>query len=140
MFEERGYRGDSMKLSNNNFSSIEQMSHRLNSVVVHERSSENDTNVSFYEVLQKTSTAHEPLKFSRHASERLTDRNILLSKTQMERLVEGTQKAREKGVKESLVCVDDYAFIVNVKNNTVVTALNQEDDKVFTNIDGAVIV
>lgn len=140
MFEERGYRGDLMKLSNNNFSSIEQMSHRLNSVVVQERSSENDTNVSFYEVLKKTSTTHEPLKFSRHASERLTDRNILLSQAQIERLVDGTQKAREKGVKESLVCVDDYAFIVNVKNNTVVTALNQEDDKVFTNIDGAVII
>ena len=140
MFEERGYRGDSMKLSNNNFSSIEQMSHRLNSVVVHERSNESDTNVSFFEVLQKTSTEQEALKFSKHASERLNDRNILLTPTQMERLVDGTQKAREKGVKESLVCVDDFAFIVNVKNNTVVTALNQEDDKVFTNIDGAVIV
>ena len=48
--------------------------------------------------------------------------------------------ARAKGVKESLVCVDDLAFIVNVTNNTVVTAMNQEDEKVFTNIDGAVIV
>ena len=139
MFEERGYRGDSMKLSNNNFSSIEQMSHRLNSGVVHERSSENNTNVSFSDILQQSTVDHEPIKFSKHASERLINRNILLTNTQIKRLEGGTQKAREKGVKESLVCVDDYAFIVNVKSNTVVTALNNEDEKIFTNIDGAVI-
>ena len=37
--------------------------------------------------------------------------------------------------------MDNLAFIVNVKNNMVVTALEQnEDNNVFTNIDGAVIV
>jgi hypothetical protein len=35
--------------------------------------------------------------------------------------------------------VDDYAFIVNTKNNTVITAVSGNDDKIFTNIDGAVI-
>jgi GTP-dependent phosphoenolpyruvate carboxykinase len=35
--------------------------------------------------------------------------------------------------------VDDLAFIVNVKNNTVVTAVNDSENGVFTNIDGAVI-
>ena len=35
--------------------------------------------------------------------------------------------------------VDNLAFIVNVKNNTVVTALGDSSDSVFTNIDGAVI-
>jgi hypothetical protein len=35
--------------------------------------------------------------------------------------------------------VDDLAFIVNVKNKTVVTAVNDGEDRVFTNIDGAVI-
>ena len=38
--------------------------------------------------------------------------------------------------------VDQLAFIVNVPNNTVVTAMNQQDaaENVFTNIDGAVII
>ena len=40
---------------------------------------------------------------------------------------------------ESLVMVDSYAFIVNTRNNVVVTAVAQGDEKVFTNIDGAVI-
>jgi hypothetical protein len=36
--------------------------------------------------------------------------------------------------------VDNLAFIVNVKNNTVITAVKDGEDKVFTNIDGAVIM
>ncbi len=58
---------------------------------------------------------------------------------QMERLENGTTKAREKGIQESLIMVDDLAFIVNVKNNTVITAVGDSTDSIFTNIDGAVI-
>ena len=47
--------------------------------------------------------------------------------------------AREKGIGESLVLVDDLAFIVNVKNNTVITAMDDSSEGIFTNIDGAVI-
>ena len=57
----------------------------------------------------------------------------------MERLENGTTKAREKGIRESLVMVDDLAFIVNVKSNIVVTAVGGSADSIFTNIDGAVI-
>ena len=60
----------------------------------------------------------------------------------MERLQEGTQRAQQKGIKESLVIVDQLAFIVNIPNSTVVTAMSQNDavENVFTNIDGAVII
>jgi flagellar operon protein len=60
----------------------------------------------------------------------------------MNRLNAGMQKANEKGINESLVLMDQMAFIVNVKNNTVITAMNEAEvkDNVFTNIDGAVIV
>ena len=38
--------------------------------------------------------------------------------------------------------VDRLAFIVNTKNNTVITAMDQTEtnDSIFTNIDGAVII
>jgi len=78
-------------------------------------------------------------KFSKHANDRLASRNIDLSNEQLERLENGARKAQEKGIYESLVMVDNIAFIVNIKNKTVVTAVNDSDDKVFTNIDGAVI-
>ncbi len=82
------------------------------------------------------------IRFSKHASERLTDRNIELSDGQLKRLTAGTHRASEKGINDSLVIMDELAFIVNVKNNTVITAMDssEADENVFTNIDGAVIV
>ncbi|MCR5594276.1 MAG: flagellar protein [Lachnospiraceae bacterium] len=81
------------------------------------------------------------LKFSKHAAGRLEDRNIRMTDEQLERLTEGTVRAQMKGIKDSLVMVDSLAFIVNVPNQTVVTAMDQTDtnDNIFTNIDGAVI-
>lgn len=60
----------------------------------------------------------------------------------MERLKEGTGKAGEKGIQESLVLMDQLAFIVNVPSNTVITAMDQRETStnIFTNIDGAVII
>ena len=80
--------------------------------------------------------------FSKHANERLASRNINLNDDQMSRLNKGVMQAKEKSINESLVMMDNIAFIVNVKNNTVITAMDQEnnDSNVFTNIDGAVIV
>lgn len=96
---------------------------------------------SFQEVLkQKAATQAGTLKFSKHANERLVSRNITLTGEQVERLQEGVSRAREKGIRESLVLLDNLSFIVNVKNDTVVTALdNHSEQHVFTNIDGAVI-
>ena len=45
-----------------------------------------------------------------------------------------------KGIRESLIMVDDVAFIVNVSKSTVITAVDEGEDMIFTNIDGAVIV
>lgn len=82
------------------------------------------------------------LKFSKHADERLADRNIYLTEDQLNRLEQGTRKADEKGIRESLVIMDNLSFIVNVKNRTVITAMDHTDseDNIYTNIDGAVII
>ena len=82
------------------------------------------------------------VKFSKHASQRLEERDINLSKEQISRLEEGTQKAISKGIKESLVLVDNLAFIVNTTNKTVVTAMDSQsnEENVYTNIDGAVVI
>jgi len=96
---------------------------------------------SFEDILNGKIAQKEELKFSKHADNRLSERNITLTEEQLKRLEDGTEKARTKGIKESLVLVDDMAFIVSVKNNTVVTAMSKgEYDSVFTNIDGAVII
>lgn len=131
-----------MQKLNKNYSSIDAMAGQLlqrKTATGSENSSGSE--VSFQKILDTAEQSRDAgrLKFSKHANERLANRNINLSETQMERLESGTTKAREKGIRESLVMVDNMAFIVNVKNNTVVTALGDSSDSVFTNIDGAVI-
>lgn len=103
------------------------------------------TNVSgtpFQSVLQQQMLQKDSLKFSKHASTRLSSRQIDLSEDQMVRLNTGIDKAMSKGIKESLVLMDNIALVVNVENRTVVTALDHSEatDHVFTNIDGAVLL
>ena len=96
---------------------------------------------SFAEILeQKKTEGSSELKFSKHASERLISRNIDLSEAQKERLNHAVKAAEAKGIKESLVMMDNLAFIINVKNNTVVTAVTGGEERIFSNIDGAVVV
>jgi flagellar operon protein len=62
-----------------------------------------------------------------------------LTDEQMLKLQDGVKSASAKGIKESLVLMDDIALVVNIENKTVVTALSRQESKehVFTNIDGA---
>ena len=104
-----------------------------------------NNSVSFEDILKqqfKEKTQVSELKFSKHATQRLSDRNISLSEEQLARLQKGAELSNEKGIKESLVLMDDFAFIVNTQNNTVITAMEQEKqgENIFTNIDGAVFV
>ncbi len=94
---------------------------------------------SFNEILTQKAELQNKISFSKHANMRINDRSINLTSNQMDRVEAGVNKAREKGVKDSLVLVDNLALVVNVKNNVVITAVDS-NDKVFTNIDGTVIV
>ncbi|MGK5081695.1 TIGR02530 family flagellar biosynthesis protein [Bdellovibrionota bacterium FG-1] len=83
-----------------------------------------------------------PLKFSAHASQRLRDRKINLDAATLTKVSEAVDKAGAKGIDDTLVLTKDAALIVNVKNRTVITAMDraQMAGNVFTNIDGAVII
>ncbi len=93
---------------------------------------------SFDALLQKEL---ESIKFSKHAQERLHERNITLDQADMASLQKAVTKAEQKGAEDSLVLLRDMAFIVSVRNKTVVTAMHGENlrENVFTNIDSAVI-
>jgi flagellar operon protein len=82
------------------------------------------------------------LKFSSHAMSRLRDRSISLGKDQLAKLEQAVDSAAAKGAKESLILSDDAAFIVSVKNKTVITVLdrNAMNGNVFTNIDSTVLI
>ncbi len=132
-----------MNRVNRSFSSIEQITDQF-LVQKNQSGVKEGADLSFEEILKQKQELTNPseLKFSKHASMRLENRNINLTDEQNIRLESGVQKASEKGINESLVIVDSLAFIVNVPNKTVVTAMDQREatDNIFTNIDGAVII
>lgn len=100
------------------------------------------TTTDFGSIFKEKLQEKDLIKFSKHANLRLNQREIQLTDEQMVKLQQGILKAEQKGIKESLVLMDQIALVVNIENKTVITALNQQEakDHVFTNIDGAVIV
>ena len=126
----------------NRFTSIEQVTGEYLRSAKSSRA-DNSSQASFEEILRKKQNQRSSeLKFSKHASMRLEERNISLTEEQNARLEDGVAKAGEKGIRESLVMMDSLAFIVNVPNKTVVTAMDRAEtqNNIFTNIDGAVII
>lgn len=129
----------------NRFSSIEQVTNQfLSPVGVKETTKTSD--IFFEDVLKIKQNEQvmesSELKFSKHAAMRLASRGIDLTESVSQRLENGVEQASKKGIQESLVLVDQLAFIVNIPNKTVVTAMDQTEtnSNVFTNIDGAVIM
>ncbi len=96
----------------------------------------------FQKILKQQMAEQEGLKFSVHALSRIQSRKIYLTREQLGKLNQAVAKAERKGARESLVLFSDRAFVVSVKNKTVITAIENEalKDKIFTNIDSAVIV
>ena len=82
------------------------------------------------------------VKFSKHANERLRDRQIDLSDQQLAKLDDTVERMAEKGARESLIYMQEVALVVSVANRTVITALEklQGTDNIITNIDSAAII
>lgn len=134
-----------MKIQGSSFPSIEQLQDQYLKQGRGKVGAPAQGGVSFQDILSKKTDGMQEageVRFSKHAANRLSDRNIELTEEQVERLNLGAAKASAKGISESLVIVDSLAFIVSVPNQTVITAMDQAetDENVFTNIDGAVII
>lgn len=96
----------------------------------------------FSEVLKTQLERKTGITFSAHAMDRLNKRGIVLGNDELARLSQAVTKADEKGSEDSLILLNDMAFIVSIKNSTVITAIPGDamKDNVFTNIDSAIIV
>ncbi|MDP2366011.1 MAG: TIGR02530 family flagellar biosynthesis protein [Ignavibacteria bacterium] len=99
---------------------------------------------SFESIFQKEL---ENVKFSSHALKRLEERQIHLSDDEMFKINTAVARAELKGSKDSLVMMNltsgqagSTAFIINIPNKTVITAMSVADsnENVFTNIDSVV--
>jgi flagellar operon protein len=100
-----------------------------------------NANIDFNKVLE-VAQAKRDLKISAHAMDRLKERNITLSDSDISNLKSAVESIRSKGGREALILYNNVAYITSVKNNTIITAVdsNSLKENVFTNIDSAVIV
>lgn len=98
----------------------------------------NPFSLHFQEALKENSK----LTLSKHAKERLLERDIHISGKRWEQIEAKVNEARKLGVKESLVLLEDAALIVSAKNNTVITAMDRQEAKaqIFTNINGTIVL
>ena len=97
-----------------------------------------DNGQSFAAVLD----AARQVTFSKHAMNRLKERNIDLSTDTLNKLGDTVDRMAKKGARESLIYLNDIAMVVSVANRKVITAMDGEglNDNIFTNIDSAAIL
>lgn len=91
---------------------------------------------------QHLEEATNSLKISKHASERLVERDIVITDQEWTLVSDKVMEAKAKGVKQPLVLMDQAALIVSAKNATVITALDRAEarQQLFTNIDGTIVL
>ncbi len=93
--------------------------------------------VSFSEILSQV----QDVRFSNHAQKRMQSRQINLDADSVSRLADAVDRVEKRGSQTSLVLMDDLAFLVNVPERLVVTAVdtNNRGEGVFTQIDSVVL-
>lgn len=108
----------------------------------HQREIHPKENGSFKELLQTKIEEKNSLQFSKHSKERIAQRGIEMTHELMAQLNSAAETARTKGAKDVVMIGSQAAFIVNIPNNIVVTAMNGNEMKnnIFTNIDSAVML
>ena len=103
----------------------------------------NSQQISFEAVLnQQYNEKNQALQLSKHAKERVEERGIDVDTNLMATLNEAAITARLKGAVNTVMIGQDAAFVVNIPNGIIVTAISAEELKnnVFTNIDSAVLI
>ncbi|MGG0738003.1 TIGR02530 family flagellar biosynthesis protein [Niallia taxi] len=102
----------------------------------------NSSNASFSSHLQSSIKTLDKLSISKHASQRLEQRGIVIDEEKWKQIEQKVNQAKKMGVKESLVLLQDAALIVSAKNNTVITAMDRKEatEQIFTNINGTIIM
>ena len=94
------------------------------------------------ERLNQTEQPTQDVTFSKHAKHRAEERGIEITQSLIDQLKGGMIRAQAKGATNILAMDAEKAFIINVPNAKVITAITQEEmgESVFTNIDGAVFL
>ena len=96
----------------------------------------------FAEQLKRAQEQPADVKVSAHARQRIQQRGISLNTAEQQTLSEAMAVLDRKGARNALVLRSDAAFLVNVPNRTIVTAISETElrERVFTQIDSTMLV
>ncbi len=99
-------------------------------------------NGTFGEILDKKIYNDNSISFSERASKNFHKINGNLTADQMDRLESGLGRLKEKGVISGVLLMDSTAFVLNVKNQTVMTTIGKNivQENVFSNFDAFAVV
>lgn len=88
----------------------------------------------------ETLAAH--LTFSRHAQERIQQRNLPLDAEEMRQLAEATARAGKSGAKQAAIVMERGIFIVSPPTGTVITSMERTSEpmQLISQVDAMVLV
>lgn len=77
------------------------------------------------------------VKVTAHAAARMSERGMVWSETLGNQLSAAIDELGQKGARDSLIMLDEAAFVVNVPSRTLVTALDigEMQNRIVTKID-----
>ncbi len=81
-------------------------------------------------------------QITNHASRRIENKNINVTKEDASKINEALKIARSKGANKTLVLLKDKVALLSVKDNKLITMIQKASLKkdVFTNIDSVVLM
>ena len=82
------------------------------------------------------------MKLSGHAAKRMEERQLDMDTNEFFKLRSALDQLKKKGGNNSLVVTNKAAYIVDVGNDTIVTAIDKESmaENVFTKIDSTLFI
>ena len=116
--------------------------HQLQSASIAQQTARNgDFGTMFRQEINKAQETRN-VEFSKHAMTRAEERGIDITPDLIDQLRGSMIRAQAKGATNILAMDSEKAFIINVPNAKVITAITQNElkENVFTNIDGAVFL
>lgn len=101
-----------------------------------------DQSFEFKNLLDERIGSSENVTISGHALKRLSERNLNLDKDELRKIETAIDRLKLKGGQDSLVITHRAAYIVDVDNRVVVTAVDKENlsENVFTKIDSTILM
>lgn len=119
---------------------INPMIHKVNQhPATSSRPTKETSQSAFHSIFQEQLSG---ITISKHAKQRIEHREIEIDGTTMNRLNDAMDKLSKKGSKDSLILLNQVAYIVNPQQKVIITCMDKESmqENIFSGIDSAIIL